>query len=291
MIFGVVAKPREPRAVELTKQVVTWLTENGLECRVDQEIVGRLGADQNFSAYALEREKFTSVCDVVVVLGGDGTMISVCRHPSPKAPTIIGVNLGTLGFLTEITREELFPTLALALKGDLKKERRFLLQCQVFRQGKAIAEHSAINDVVITKEAIARIFRIELKVNNQSAAILRGDGVIVATPVGSTAYSMASGGSIVHPSVDALLVTPICPHSLTSRPLVLPGTSKLNLKVGLPSLESHQVYLTVDGQVGMALLGDDEVTVTTSANFVYFAKSPSKSYFQVLGTKLKWAEQ
>ncbi len=289
MIVGVVSKPQEA-AKKRTIEVISWLEQRGVSYRIDAEIAAFLGFDREKSDILLERERFTSECNIIVVLGGDGTMISVSRHPSKKPARIIGVNLGTLGFLTEVTLDELFATLEFALQGKEKKEARFLLQTDVVRNGKVAETFNAINDVVITKEALARIFGIKLAVNNEFAALIRGDGVIVSTPVGSTAYSLAAGGSIVHPMVKALLVTPICPHSLTTRPLVLPGDSKVELEIVSSSKEpKNEVFLTIDGQEGMALLDGDQLRVTTSESYVYFVKSPTRSYFEVLGTKLKWA--
>ncbi len=290
MIVGVVAKIHHTSAPELSRRIIAWLEQRGIQYRLGLEIAERLGVAADDPVILVDRDRFTSICDVVVVLGGDGTMISVSRHPSERPSTIIGVNLGTLGFLTEITIDELFSTLEAAVNGNVAREPRYLLSAEVKREGKIISRYTAINDVVITKEALARIFSIALWVDDQFAATVRGDGVIVATPVGSTAYSMAAGGSIVHPAVSALLVTSICPHSLTSRPLVLPGKSTLRLTVSSATTEDEpEVYLTIDGQEGRGLTSGDEVIITTSDRFVYFAKSSSRSYFQVLATKLKWA--
>lgn len=286
VIVGVVAKP-QPSAKKLAESVLAWIKQRNIDFRLDSEVATALGMTGDF---VLPRHKFTSECDIVVVLGGDGTMISVCRHASETPATIIGVNVGTLGFLTEITVEELIPTLEATLNGTVKKEARLLLAANVMRDGSSLNRFSAINDIVLTKEALARIFGVQLRVNGENAALIRGDGVVVSTPVGSTAYSMAAGGSIVHPLVGALLVTPICPHSLTSRPLVLPGSSTIELEVDSSAKdEEREVFLTIDGQEGMALIGGDRVIITTSNFRVYFVRSPSRNYFEVLGAKLKWA--
>ncbi len=290
VVVGIVAKPNQPVANLLTKELIKYLESNKIDYRLDVDIAAELGLPAENNERIVERATLTAVANPIVVLGGDGTLISVSRHPVKTPPTIIGVNLGTLGFLTEITIEELFPTLEAVLAGSARLEKRYLLDTTVMRGAETVATFSAVNDAVITKEALARIFGVELLINGEFAALLRGDGVIVATPGGSTAYSLSAGGSIVHPQVEALLVTPICPHSLTTRPLVLPGTSRVTLKIaGTAKLKPGEVFLTIDGQVGMALSEGDIVESTLSTHSVIFAKSPSRGYFDILGAKLKWA--
>lgn len=289
---GIVSKPAHARARELTERLITWCRDRGLAYRVDRATAEAMGFASVDKAQILQRQEITFACDLIVVLGGDGTLISVCRHPSERSPKIIGVNLGTLGFLTEITINELFGTLETVLENKATLQRRRLLSAEVFRRDQRVAQFNAINDVVITKDALARIFSIDWFVNRTFAATIRGDGVIVATPSGSTAYSLAAGGSIVHPEVDAILVTPICPHSLTTRPLVLPGMSEISLQTWYEGQANRkEIHLTIDGQEGALLEAGDTVVVTTSKHSVQFVKSTSKSYFDVLGTKLKWATQ
>lgn len=289
-VVGVVAKPRVARARDLVAQLLAWLRDQKIKSVVGSDIAPELSDFELGEAKVVEREEVSASADILVVLGGDGTLISASRFPSSREPRIIGVNMGTLGFLTEITKDELFDTLAKTIAGEAEIEERALLSAQVLRSGKVFREFTAVNDAVLTKQAIARIFSVDLSVDGAFAATLRGDGVIVATPGGSTAYSMAAGGSIVHPQVDAILVTPICPHSLTSRPLVLPGSAQLTitLKMRAPS-QSGDVYFTVDGQEGMELALSDQVRIAKSAHKIRFVKSPARNYFDVLGTKLKWA--
>lgn len=285
---GIVVKPRQVALGELVRKLATWCDLNGLPYFFDEEIASELAVKD--TTRILPREQITTRCDPVVVLGGDGTLISVCRYPASPPPIIVGVNAGTLGFLTEITIEELFPTLETIRAGTVCTESRSMLQAEVSRQGVTLARYTALNDIVISKEALARMFTIGLDVSGQHAALLRGDGVIVATPGGSTAYSLSAGGSIVHPQVKAILVTPICPHSLTSRPLVVPADSQITLTVnGRARPTQSEVYLTIDGQDGMGLQNGDVVTVVSSPHTVTFVKSPSRNYFEVLATKLQWA--
>ncbi len=287
--IGIVAKLNHSKAKPLTKSLIAYLQKKRIEFVIDQETSGLVNID---SSKILKREDLTKKCNILIVLGGDGTLISACRHPSKISPTIIGVNLGTLGFLTEITTKEIFKVLDLTLAKKIKIEKRQLFQIEVIRNKQKLKTYYAINDVVITKEALARIFSVEIKINGEFAANLRGDGVIVATPNGSTAYSLAAGGSIVHPQVNAVLITPICPHSLTSRPLVLPGNSVIELSLSPENkAKINPVFLTIDGQEGMELTPDDQIQVTTSKYHVNFVKSPVRTYFQILATKLKWANQ
>ena len=282
---GIVAKSTHSQAKDLVRDISAFVREKGLEVVVDQETLYLL---DNPETVVESRSLITAFCDLVVILGGDGTLISVCRHPSENSPQIIGVNLGTLGFLTEITIAELKDCIATAVSGKSVLEKRNLLSAEVFRRGFDKVATYALNDIVISKETIARIFPTKLSIDGKLAAIMRGDGVIVASPSGSTAYSLAAGGSIVHPGVDAILITPICPHSLTSRPLVIPGSSLIELEVENDSGEVSS-FLTVDGQEGFSLCAGDKVKITTSKFSVLFAKSPSRTYFEVLGAKLKWA--
>lgn len=281
--LGLVAKTSRQLAVDLAQQVVLWCAQRGHQITADIQLQGKL--EGSGIRYAL-KEELTAVCDPIVVLGGDGTLISVCHNPGPSTTRILGVNVGTLGFLTEISPEEMLDTLEATMEGQVQLEERNLLQAQVSSQKKAFY---AFNDVVLTKHAIARIFSTIVRVDGVFAAEVRGDGVIVSTPSGSTAYSLSAGGSIVHPGVDALLITPICPHSVASRPLVIPGSSEIELEVS-PELEpADKVHFTVDGQAGMALSGGDTVRVITSGKKCLFVRSGSKSYYDVLGSKLHWS--
>lgn len=287
---GVVAKVSQPRALEMARELFSWLAERGVPFITTHEVMHKLVELPVPPALLVQRAELTAQSSLVVVLGGDGTMISVARFPTDPPRPIIGVNLGSLGFLTEVNQEELYQLLDLYLTNNLITEERMLLEVRTIIGGKEIFFAYAINDAVITKDALARIFGVELRVNGEFAALLRGDGVIIATPSGSTAYSLAAGGSIVHPSVSALVVTPICPHSLTSRPLILPASSEIALII--PPIGSatadEQVYLTVDGQEGIGLPFGSEVRITTSSRKVSFVRAPNATYFEMLGTKLKW---
>lgn len=291
LIIGIAANVNKSKSLSLTKEVLAWISKKQHDYRLDSEIAEVLDIEHD-SKKVIARKDITSECDIVVVLGGDGTYISVSRHPSEVPAKVIAVNLGTLGFLTEITEEEVINALEATVSEKIATEARYLLEAKVIRQNSEIAKFYAINDVVITKQALARIFSINLSVDHQFAAAIRGDGMIIATPSGSTAYSLAAGGSIVHPSVKGLLITPIAPHSLTVRPLVIPAKAKLGLELGaVGSNKQDNVFLTIDGQEGMALHSSDQIQICTSDHHVLIAKSPSKSYYQVLTSKLRWGSQ
>ncbi len=226
--------------------------------------------------------------DLLIVLGGDGTLLSAVRYLQGERVPILGVNLGGLGFLTEITLEELYPVLERTLEGKIETEKRMKLSATVIRQGKKEGEYTVLNDVVISKTVLARIIHLRNSVNGVYVTTYRGDGVIISTPTGSTAYSLAAGGPIVHPSMDSVLITPICPHTLTNRPLLIPERATVEFTL---ETEESDVRLTLDGQVSYALLPFDRVVITKAKSHVFFIKSPFKDYFEILRTKLKWGER
>jgi len=292
--IGIVVKPSDSRSQKVALELCQYLQRNKLDFLVDSEGASALSSFALSSSKIVSRKEIVDLVDFVVTLGGDGTFISAARFCTKSSAQMIGVNVGTLGFLTEISPVDLPNVLDGVLKGEATVEQRAILAAKLVTNSSAPNQlgFSAINDIVIAKGALARIFGVKLFVNDIEAAYIRGDGVIVSTPLGSTAYSLAAGGSIVHPGVEALLVTPICPHSLTSRPLIIPGSSKVTLKLDQEiSGPSEEVYLTVDGQEGLKLAGGSIIEVKTSPDFVKIVTSPYRSYFQTLSGKLKWATQ
>lgn len=295
-VVGIVAKPTQPKAIELAEEVARWLSKKGHQLFLDSNSLAEEAWASSLGKL-ISRQEMPSKASVIVVLGGDGTFISVARHPSQDeelavsgGPIIVGVNMGSLGFLTEVLKQDIKDVISSSLKGEGRLSTRQLLSVEVLRESKVASVYHAMNDLVLTKEALARIFGLEVVVNNSKAALLRGDGVIIASPSGSTAYSLAAGGSIVHPDVEALLLTPICSHSLTSRPVVLPSKSQIELKVADGLTEKEFVHLTVDGQEGERIYPGDVVKVTTSSYKYRIASSEGKDYFSILGEKLGWAK-
>ncbi len=283
--FGIVVKPNKPDAILLAKEIYSWLTERKCQVLVDEAMIGLIPRSPTFS-----RNAICQSVDCLIVLGGDGTLLSAARDlaAGPSQVPILGVNLGGLGFLTEITLEEVYPVLERVLQGRVEIERRMRLRTKVFRQERAAGEYFVLNDVVITKSVLARIINLRNRIDSAYVSTYRGDGVIISTPTGSTAYSLAAGGPIVYPGMESILITPICPHTLTNRPLLI--SDQATIEFILESEESD-VSLTLDGQVGFPLSPFDRVVITKAKEPVLFIKSPFKDYFEILRTKLKWGER
>ncbi len=281
--IGIVAKRNQPKAVALARRLVTWLRRKRRTVLLEAEVAKALRL-----ADGVSKQEMMARADLVIVLGGDGTLLSVARHSGARRVPVLGVNLGGLGFLTDVRPEEIFPALERVFGGQYQLEQRSMLEAAAMRNGKVVQRFQALNDVVINKGALARILDLETSVDGTPICTYKADGLIVATPTGSTAYSLSAGGAIVEPSVGVVLVSPICPHTLTQRPIVLPGRSHLRIAVRSPD---EDVVLTVDGQEGMKLANNDVVEVRASKNRVLLVRSPTHSFFELLRTKLRWGER
>jgi NAD+ kinase len=281
--IGIVAKRNQPKAVALARRLVTWLRRKRRTVLLEAEVAKALRL-----ADGVSKQEMMARADLVIVLGGDGTLLSVARHSGTRRVPVLGVNLGGLGFLTDVRPEEIFPALERVFGGQYQLEQRSMLEAAAMRNGKVVQRFQALNDVVINKGALARILDLETSVDGMPICTYKADGLIVATPTGSTAYSLSAGGAIVEPSVGVVLVSPICPHTLTQRPIVLPARSHLRIAVRSPD---EDVVLTVDGQEGMKLANNDVVEVRPSKNRVLLVRSPTHSFFELLRTKLRWGER
>jgi len=279
--IGIIAKTSSPHAQGVMEGLVPWLRNRGLSVAIQEEYGSLAGG----SVKALSIEVIPPESDMLLVLGGDGTLLSVARLVEDHDLPILGVNLGSLGFLTELALEELYPALRNILEGDYRVEERVRLEVQLNRQGEVAGEYRVFNDVVINKGALARIFDLDAFVNGKRLTTYRADGLIVSTPTGSTAYSMAAGGPIVEPTLNVILISPICPHTLTNRPLVVSGDSLIELRL---LSDSGKVFLTLDGQEGTELFPGDRVGIKESANRARLIRTSSKNFFEVLSTKLHW---
>ena len=226
--------------------------------------------------------------ELLIVLGGDGTLIHGARLLGGRPVPILGINLGSLGFMTEVPSAEMYPVLDQVLAGEFRSSSRMKLSCKVRRDGQVVLEDQALNEVVVNNGALARLADYELSMGDQYVTTFKADGVIVATPTGSTAYSLSAGGPIVHPRVDAIIVAPISPHALTQRPIVTPGDQALTLVV---NSEIPELYLTLDGQAGHPLRRGDRVDIERSPNRVLLISNPRLDYFAVLRQKLRWGER
>ncbi|MDR3677920.1 MAG: NAD(+)/NADH kinase [Acidobacteriota bacterium] len=281
---GIISKPKKVEIREIVPDLLEWLRRHDIEVFIDKET----GAIMETKERCLTRNEMPANVDLLVVLGGDGTLLATARALNRKPVPILAVNLGGLGFLTEVTREELYPTLEMVVAGTHETDRRVQIEGELIRADEILTPFLALNDVVLNKGAIARIFDFELRVDGDLVSTYKSDGLIVSTPTGSTAYSLAAGGPIVTPSVEAFLVTPICAHTLTHRPLVLPNTVKIEVTV--KSLR-EAAYLTVDGQVGIAAHSEDVVRMRKADSHVELVRPPSRPYFEILRQKLKWGER
>jgi len=279
---GVCLKHDQPQAAATVRGLVKWLAEQGFEALVDAECAAMTDLEPHS-----HRELATRV-DLIVVFGGDGSLLSVARALGTRRVPILGVNLGTLGFLTEISVEELFPTLERVVAGEARLVSRMRLEVVVSRGGRELEHFLALNDAVITKTALSRMIDLETFADGGKVTTYHADGLIVSTPTGSTAYSLSAGGPLLLPGLKAIVLTPICPHSITQRPVVLPRDSRIEVVVHTRGGEST---LTVDGQEGFDLEDGDRVIVEPSPHPVDTVASPFLTRFQILNSKLRWGER
>lgn len=280
--IGIICKTGKSEPAEILRELLPWLRQKGYETYVDIETASNLNIEGS------PRSEIPSLVDIIIVLGGDGTMLSVCRLVGDKGIPILGVNIGGLGFLTEVQRDELYDVLENVLAGACTVEERIMLKVCVHRHSECIAEYVVMNDVVVNKGALARIIDLDTYVNHTYVTTFRADGLIVSTPTGSTAYALSAGGPILYPTLNCVVLAPICPHTLTNRPIVLPDD--VLIEIVLRS-ESEDVFLTLDGQVGFSLKQNDVIEVKESPFKTKLLVSCKKDYFQVLRTKLKWGER
>jgi NAD+ kinase len=281
--IGIAAKTTE-QAHDFAKRVGGELRARGLAVIFDEETARDIGDDQpSASKSDLGRKS-----DLLITFGGDGTLLSVARHAPDHVP-IIGVNMGTLGFLTEIRVEEFPDVLERVLEGNYHVEPRVTFTVTVDGEGRDANKHyRVLNDVSINKSAVARIIEMRVSVAGLFVSTFRGDGLIIATPTGSTAYNLSAGGPIIYPTMGAVVITPICPHMLTNRPIVLPD--ELDIEVSLNVPDARDIFLSLDGQEGFQMREGDRVCVRKSEERVLLVQSPDKNYFDVLRNKLKWGE-
>ena len=287
---GIIAKARLAEAAGVVAEVAGWLDARDVRPVFDTETAVLVGLPLNRPTCS--RDDLPKHCDLVVVLGGDGTLIGMAGRVANAGVDIpiLGVNFGSLGFLTEITLPELFPSLESVLDGTALIESRLMLRGQTLRNETVYSDRLALNDVVIHKGAISRIIDLSVAIADQPVMRVRADGLIIATPTGSTAYNLAAGGPIVHPAVDALLLTPIAPHMLTNRPIVVPAGSEVRVSPAAGA-SNDELFLTIDGQTGHPLLADDVVVVQRATRAVRLVRAATRTYFDVLREKLKWSER
>ncbi|MGE5300613.1 MAG: NAD(+)/NADH kinase [Acidobacteriota bacterium] len=280
--IGIICKPGRPEPREILKELLPWLERKGYETFVDSQTAAALGAK------GFTRAEIATLVDAVLVLGGDGTMLAVSRLVAERGIPILGVNLGSMGFITEVNRDEIYEAVDTMLSDSCTVEERLMLSAGISRDGERVAEYTVLNDVVINKGALARIVDLDAFINGIYMTTFKADGLIISTPTGSTAYSLSAGGPILYPSLGSILLTPICSHTLTNRPIVLPDD--FTIQVVLKTI-SEDVYLTLDGQVGFSLRKDDVIEINKSPFKTKLLIPCERDYFNILRTKLKWGER
>jgi len=280
---GICSKPNSTEGLAVVPRLLEWLAERSIAVRCDLET----------AAYApgiegMARDSVPQGCDLVIVLGGDGTLLSAARAIGKLEIPLFAVNLGGLGFLTAITIGEIYPELERAFRGEHRIGKRRLLSTKVVRAGEVVASYHALNDAVLTKAAIARMIDLKAWVDQQLVCEYKADGLIVSTPTGSTAYSLSAGGPIIFPAVPAICLTPICPHMLTNRPVLVPATSVIRILANNPN---ESTYLTIDGQIGNPILDGDEIVCRASNYALHLIRPPHARFFDVLRQKLDWGKR
>src|SRR5512146_1085518 len=280
---AIFSKPAKPELAQIVPDLLRWFQEHGYQVVVDPETGNYAPGPEvvERAAVAARALKF------VVVLGGDGTLLAAARAVAKAGIPVLGVNLGSLGFLTEVPLPDLYPTLEAVDQDQCGTEPRSMLLCQLLREGKCVAQYHALNDVVVNKSAIARLADFDLYIDQDFVSNYKADGLIVATPTGSTAYSLAAGGPILMPSVEGFVITPVSPHALTHRPLVVRDSVEISIVV---KAAEENAFLSVDGQVGMPLMQSDRVSCRKSQHKVQLLRM-KRTFFDVLRTKLKWGQR
>jgi NAD+ kinase len=286
---GIVAKSRLQVAAPHLSDVETWLTARGVDAIFETATAGLM--PPNASRQVADKQSLVNDVGMLLVLGGDGTLLSMadCVGRAGLKVPILGVNFGSLGFLTEVTLPELYPALEAALAGRALVEERLMLRSTIVRPSGATSSEIAVNDVVVNKGARSRLIDLSIWVGEGLVSTVRADGLIVATPTGSTAYNLAAGGPIVQPNVDALVLTPIAPHTLTNRPIVIPSSSTVRVKPMMD--ERDEVFVTFDGQAGCELHAGDEIRVCKASEPMRLVRPATRSYFEVLREKLNWGKR
>ncbi len=278
--IGVFCKPKAPLGATTLYKLIPWLRERSCKVLCDSDTAAIVKESSSLS-----REEIACQADLLIVLGGDGTLLGVARKTHPYNVPILAVNLGNLGFLTEVTLDELYPSLENILAGKYDVEHRMLLNTCIWRNGNKAEDHNVLNDVVISKGAVARVLNLQVLVNGQYMTSYRADGLIIATPTGSTAYSLSAGGPIIHPSMHTLVLSPICPFTLTNRSILIPDQSIIQVKL---AGEYEDVRITLDGQEGCDMNVEDTLEIQKTKTTLKMIPGPNKNYYQTLRQKLHW---
>ncbi len=280
--IGIICKPGKPEPPQILEEIIPYMEGKGFEVYLEED------AARMVQRTGISRSQLPELVDAVIVLGGDGTMLSVARLVAHKDVPILGINLGGLGFITEVNRAEIKEAIDKMLVEECAVEERLMLNVHIHRLGEKLSDYLVLNDVVINKGALARIIDLETFIDHQYVTTYKADGLIISTPTGSTAYNLSAGGPIIHPTLNSVVITPICPHTLTNRPLVISYESMIEI---ILQSESEDVFLTLDGQVGYSIRKGDRVEIMKSEHKTRLLIPCEKDYFNILRTKLKWGER
>lgn len=283
MKFGIVGKKEDKEVYNITKELCLWLQKRNADFLVEKELGEKIDASP-----LVDENELAEQIDILIVLGGDGTFLGASRLVHGYEVSILGVNLGGLGFLTEFTVDELYLIMEKILEGDYETEKRERLRSKHVRNKKVVGVYSALNDLVINNGPVSRVVDLAIYINGEHITTPKADGIIFSTPTGSTAYSLSAGGPIVYPTLPVIIMTPICPHVLTNRPLVVSSDTEIKVVV---LQDAHNTYVTLDGQIGFPLEKGDEIYLKNSDSHVNIIKSPFRDYFSILKTKLMWGER
>jgi len=282
--IGIIAKPRGESADKIVRDICAWLIKRNKEIILDHDTAKLAHQPVNVQFKA----DIPSLVDLIIVLGGDGTLISVARLIGESLIPVVAVNLGRLGFLTEVTIVEMYDVLDNVLEGHFDISKRMLLETSLYRKGETIVTYNVLNDAVINKSALARIIELETYVDNVFLTKYRADGLIISSPTGSTAYSLSAGGPILFPTLESIILSPICPHTLTHRPIVLPASVSVEVILNTSDLD---VTLTLDGQTGFILKEDDVIKIKKAKHYLHLIHAKEKDYFAVWREKLNWGQK
>ncbi|MBU2235051.1 MAG: NAD(+)/NADH kinase [Proteobacteria bacterium] len=277
---GIIANIAKEKSSEYTASLREWMIGRGLEVYLEEGIAAKIGG-----LPGVERRKLWSIVDLIVVFGGDGTILRTARLVRDRDVPIVGINLGVFGYLTEVNLDEMYSALEVILAGEFQVEKRMMLDVEVSGGGKTLLEGSVLNDVVINRGNLSRIVELETTVDDCYMTTFKADGLIISTPTGSTAYSLSAGGPIVFPELYSIIINPICPHTLTNRPIILPESAEI--KVTLRTMEKG-ANVTLDGQVSFTVKSGDTVTIRKSRHVTTLVSSPHRGYLEILRTKLGW---
>ena len=281
--IGLFCKPKAPSAANTLSKLTHWLRKLNCQVFLDTATATIINEPSSHS-----KATISEIADLLIVLGGDGTLLSVARAAHPHNVPILAVNLGSLGFLAEISLDELYPTLENILNEKFKIESRMLLNAYIWRNGEKVEDYNVLNDIVINKGVVARVINLQVLVDGQYMTSYRADGLIIATPTGSTAYSLSAGGPIIHPSMQTLVLSPICPFTLTNRSILIPDQSIIQVKL---DAEYNDVRVTLDGQESYKMKAGDILEIQKTKTTLQLIKGPNKNYYKILRKKLHWGTQ